>query len=218
MKRKKPPLKLCARISADDQDRLRLHFTDLATRAANKHGVKVFHIRSPKRYRSHSVCRAREEVVLALRTSVWYRDKGYRSLEIGQRPWFSDTEAPWEPISTPMIAALFPCNHSAIVLLLQRVERRRMAAAEWLKWAPKLRRALKLTPPAVREAAIEMVRAESIAMSDEEIERIVDGVTEVADDRNRNSDSSGRVCGWCDGSDAGQSGAESPERAVEAAT
>lgn len=129
MKRKKAPQKLCTRISEADQNRLRLHFADLATQAADRHGVKVFQIRKPSMYRARAVCRAREEVVLGLRGSVWYRDNsGNRYLAIGLCPSFSKIEVPWESISTPMIAALFPCDHSTIVLFLND-EKRCQAAA-----------------------------------------------------------------------------------------
>lgn len=189
MKRKKAPQKLCTRISEADQNRLRLHFADLATQAADRHGVKVFQIRKPSMYRARAVCRAREEVVLGLRGSVWYRDNsGNRYLAIGLCPSFSKIEVPWESISTPMIAALFPCDHSAIVLFLQDEKRCRAAAK--------------------RLACLRVYPHRQAEHSD----------TESSDDWNRNSDSSGRVCGWCDGSDAGQSGAESPKRACEAAT
>ena len=132
MARKTLPGHLCARISDDDQHRLRIHFADLATQAADKHGVRVFQIRKPQTYKTPVVCRAREEVVLALRESVCY----WEANRLAPRAIHIATSVPdpmlatWPALSTTDIAALFPCPHSTIVILLQRVERRRAAAAE----------------------------------------------------------------------------------------
>lgn len=128
MKRKKAPQKLCTRISEADQNRLRLHFADLATQAADRHGVKVFQIRKPSMYRARAVCRAREEVVLALRAGVWYQESYRRHITIGPQPDTFKANGPWQRISTTDIAALFPCNHSAIVIFLGD-EKRCQAAA-----------------------------------------------------------------------------------------
>lgn len=191
MKRKKLLPPLCQRISEADQHRLRLHFADLATQAADKHGVKVFQIRKPSRYRAHAVCRAREEVVLGLRESVCCLDEketvvavqdGKRGVSCKRVRHVAIVEsvpderlASWQALSTTDIAALFPCDHSAIVLLLQRVDRRQRAATEKTN-------------------------------------------AERSDDRNRNNDSS--VCGRgdSDGGDAGQGGHQPVERACEDVT
>lgn len=50
-------------------------------------------------------------------------------------------------------------------------------ATNWQRLAARLRRALGLTPPSLEEADVEMAKAEEAPMSDEEIERIVSGVT-----------------------------------------
>jgi len=46
----------------------------------------------------------------------------------------------------------------------------------WSRLAMRLRRALRLAPPTPEEADAEMANANEVPMSEDEIERIVDGV------------------------------------------
>ena len=181
---KLPTLTLPDRISPDDQDRLRQHFAELVRKTVKKYyTVEPFQVCKPHLYRRAAVVRAREEVVLELRRTVWYLDTVGWAVPL----WAAGTGAcyegsariasvrviainlaselitpRWRRISMPMIAALFPCHHTAILAIVGRVERRQ-AAAEKSKQEPD-------------------------------------------DDRNRNGDSGGGGCGDGGGGDAGQGG------------
>lgn len=57
-------------------------------------------------------------------------------------------------------------------------------AKKWSQVVDKLRRALGLAPPSWKEADAEMVKAEAVPMTDEEIERIAGGAKRQEDHEN----------------------------------
>lgn len=163
------PTRLPHRVSKADQQNLWSYFAGLVEATATQYGVQQHEILRPGLHKcrrfTRPVVQAREEIVLLMRLSVWYRDmterqerssgqvhrRAVRRIVIG----YSVRDDPdWKPVSYPMIAALFvSCCHSTILLIHRRAAKR------------------------AAEAAAERSNAEA------------------SDGRNRNSDSNGDVCG-----------------------
>ena len=92
----------------------------------------VARIKDFKRFKVRELVEAREDIVQRLVGCVSYRDAIRREgntrhwtryIRIGTRAG-CEGDGGWHQISTPMMAKLFGCDHSTIVLMLGRMRRR----------------------------------------------------------------------------------------------
>ena len=107
-----------------DQQWLHSHFAKIVSRASLLFDVPAAHIRNPRKHKTGAVVAAREYVICALMGSVQYSDnRPNRKLRIEAGRASTPADG-WLRISTPMIADLLRCDHSAIVLTLKRIRGR----------------------------------------------------------------------------------------------
>jgi len=151
VKRKKQSKPLTGRIGEADETRLWSWFAGYVEQAMKLYDVTAFKILHPGLHKRKPEVRARRDIVLAMRKTVWWRDtseqvgvhpanwgnnldtlfthhKAVRLLHFGEAP--HPPRDAWQPISFPMLAALFVnCNHSTILLLHQEACKHAVEAA-----------------------------------------------------------------------------------------